>query len=306
LPFSGVVVPVVTPYRGRDLSVDVEAFRWLVSRLAEAGVQGVFVAGTTGEKELLSVGEIAGLVEAAVGEVDGRLRVFAGTPSARVSEALEAAKAAGEAGADHVMTTPPLYFNPGPAGVVEFYRKLALASGDATVYVYTIPSHVGYNVAPETVEALAGEGVAEGIKATVADSLYIVSLSLRVKSRFPEFTLLAGYLETLPLALAHGWDGVVDALANVAPGIALGMIEAWRDGDTRRLSALTRLAASLSEALRPHGLQAGLKALLAEMGAPVERLVRQPLTPAPAGAVAQAKKMLCREARDLLLPGLKC
>lgn len=300
-----LVVPVITPYAKDSLEVDVEGLEWLLQRLAEAGVDGFFVAGTTGEKELLSVGEIGKLVEVAVRVGRGRIKVFSGTPSARMSEAVEAARLAGTMGADHVMTTPPLYYNPGPRGVIEYYRKLALASEDATVYAYTIPSHVGYNIPVDVVEALAVEGAVEGVKATVSDSSYIVSLS-RVKERVEGFTLLSGVAEVLPLALAHGWDGAVDALANVAPGMTMGMLQAWREGDTRTLSRLARKAARVSQALRPYGLQGGLKALLAEMGAPVSRAVRPPLTTPPDTVVKAVKNMLCNSDREVLLPGLKC
>ncbi len=300
-----LVVPVVTPYLDGGSRVDLEGLEWLLQRLAEAGVDGFFIAGTTGEKELLTVDEIGGMVEVAVRVSGGSVRVFAGTPTSRVSEAVEAARRAGEAGADHVMTTPPLYFNPGPGGILEFYKKLALASGDATIYAYTIPSHVGYNIPLDVVERLASEGVAEGIKATVADSSYIVGLA-SVKDRVEGFKLLAGLLEVLPLALAHGWDGAVDALSNVAPGIARGILDSWSDGDTKTLTRLSRLAARLSTAARPYGLQSVLKGVLAEMGAPISRAVRQPLAEAPEQAVRSVKNLLCGEARDMLLPGLKC
>ncbi len=155
------------------------------------------------------------------------------------------------------------------------------------------------------VEALASEGVIEGVKATVSDSSYIVSLS-RVKERVEDFTLFSGIAEVLPLALAHGWDGAVDALANVAPGITLGMLHAWRDGDTKKLSKLARIAARASQALRPYGLQGGLKALLAEMGAPISRAVRPPLTTPPDTIVKAVKNLLCNGSKEVLLPGLKC
>ncbi len=303
---EGVVVPLVTPYKGSPERVDYEAVEWLVQRLAEAGVTGVFLGGTTGEKNLLTPGEVKGLVEAARRAVGPRLVVLAGTPTGRVSESLEAARLAGEAGADYVMTTPPLYYRPSEAGLLDYYRKLALASGDAGVFIYTIPSHVGYNVPVSVVERLAGEGAVDGIKATVSDLLYIEELALRVKAGNERFSLLVGAADLLPASLPLGADGTVDSLSNVAPGIALSIMEAWRGGDGERLSRLTLTAARLISMLRRHGPQGLLKAALARLGAPVEVHVRPPLEPPPREAVESFTRLLCRDAGGLILPGLKC
>ncbi len=201
---EGVVVPLVTPYRGSPENLDLEAVDWLVQRLAEAGVTGVFLGGTTGEKNLLEPREVASLVEAARRAVGPRLMVLAGTPTGSVSESLEAARLAGEAGADYVMTTPPLYYRPSDEGLVEYYRKLALASGDAGVFIYTIPSHVGYNVPVGVVEKLASEGTVDGMKATVSDLLYIEEVVLRVKAVNERFSLLVGAADLLPASLPLG------------------------------------------------------------------------------------------------------
>jgi len=304
---EGVIVPLVTPYRGSPERIDYGAVEWLLQRLAETGVTGVFLGGTTGEKNLLTPSEVAGLVEAARRAVGPKLVVMAGTPTGRVSESLEAARLAGEAGADYVMTTPPLYYRPSDAGLVEYYRKLALASGDAGVFIYTIPSHVGYNVPVEVVGKLASEGTADGIKATVSDLLYIEALALQVKAENERFSLLVGAADLLPASLPLGADGTVDSLSNVAPGVALGIIEAWREGDAERLTQLTTAAARLIGMLRRHRPQGLLKAALARLGAPVEPHVRPPLEPPPGEAVDAFVGQLCKEpVKSLLLPGLRC
>ena len=56
---------VATPFAA-DGSLDLEAFGAHVEWLREAGLDGVFVAGTTGEGVLLEQDEVAALVERAV------------------------------------------------------------------------------------------------------------------------------------------------------------------------------------------------------------------------------------------------
>ena len=45
---QGIVVPVVTPFTG-DRSIDQDGLARLIDSMASAGIDGIFVAGTTGE-----------------------------------------------------------------------------------------------------------------------------------------------------------------------------------------------------------------------------------------------------------------
>ena len=57
---------IATPF-GPDGALDLAAFGAHVAWLAESGLDGVFVAGTTGEGVLLEHEEVTALVERAVG-----------------------------------------------------------------------------------------------------------------------------------------------------------------------------------------------------------------------------------------------
>ena len=78
---------ISTPFAD-DGSVALDAFAEHVAWLAGAGLDGVFVAGTTGEGVLLEADEILALTERAVAAGDG-LRVIAqvGRPSTRATAA---------------------------------------------------------------------------------------------------------------------------------------------------------------------------------------------------------------------------
>ena len=79
---------IATPFAA-DGRPDLDAFGAHLDWLYEAGLDGVFVAGTTGEGVLLEQDEVAALVERAVA-ADGSLRVIAqvGRPSTRATIAL--------------------------------------------------------------------------------------------------------------------------------------------------------------------------------------------------------------------------
>ena len=85
-----MLAAIATPY-GPDGRVDLDAFGTHLDWLVEAGLDGVFVAGTTGEGVLLEHDEVAALVERAA----GRTRVIAqiGRPSTRAHDRAGAPRA---------------------------------------------------------------------------------------------------------------------------------------------------------------------------------------------------------------------
>nr|MEB3851687.1 dihydrodipicolinate synthase family protein [Desulfurococcales archaeon] len=151
----GLVAAMVTPYRG-DLTVDLDAAGELAGWLADGGVDGVLVAGTTGELGLLRPSEVAALAGRVSEVVGGRAAVIAGVRGENPWQAAEAARAAVDSGADAVLVPPPCYHRTGPEGLLQFYSRLADAV-DAPVIVYNIPSRTRVEVPPEVVGRLAGE-----------------------------------------------------------------------------------------------------------------------------------------------------
>ena len=71
--FKGVITALITPFR--DGKVDEAAFRLLLERQIEGGVDGVVPVGTTGESATVSADEHKRIVELCVEIAAGRVRV---------------------------------------------------------------------------------------------------------------------------------------------------------------------------------------------------------------------------------------
>jgi len=303
--FSGVVVAVVTPYRG-DGSIDLEAFTWLLEGLASAGVDGVWVAGTTGEWPSLSYDERIRLFKASVEVVGGRVTVFGGVSSLKMDDSLRLAKEASDIGVDYVFSTPPLYYRPDQQALARYYLKLA-DSSDRPVFIYTIPSHVGYNIPLSLVEELAVEssGIA-GIKATVSDYTYIGELVVKVKGVRSDFAVLSGSEELMLHTLSIGGDGSVSAMANMLPGLPVALRNAWSSKDLDEASRVNRLivgARSLIEGINIP-LPLAIKSLINKLGGRIKPISRPPLD--GVADVAREAIEVCRRFRDYLHPGIPC
>src|ERR1700754_5003894 len=105
--FEGIIPAVTTPFTAAD-QVDVPALKENIEQLIEAGVHGFVATGTMGEAGSLPRHERAlggrPVVEAAA----GRVPVTVGVSSGSAKQSLEYANDGQAAGAQYVMSLPPL------------------------------------------------------------------------------------------------------------------------------------------------------------------------------------------------------
>ena len=117
---------ITTPF-GPDGGLDLDAFEAHVRWLDEEGLDGLFVAGTTGEGVLLEDEEVEALAARAVSAA-GSLRVIVqvGRPSTRATVAL--ARRALDAGADGVAAYVPWFYPVTPVQVRAHFLALLEAA----------------------------------------------------------------------------------------------------------------------------------------------------------------------------------
>ncbi len=303
--FKGVVVAMVTPYKGGE--VDYDALKWLAQALVSKGVDGLFVAGTTGEWPLLSIEERTRMYEAVAEAVGGKAFILGSVMGLSPRETLENASRLRDSSVSGVVVTPPLYYRPSSEWLARHIVDVA-EKAEKPVVFYTIPSNIGYNVAVEAIARAAQEhSLVAGVKATVEDMHYLYQLVIEVKTVRPDFAVLAGYGEYMLPGLIAGGDGAVDALANIVPGLLKSIYASWAEGRVaeavRLHRALIRLSASTRN-LAP--LPSALKTILASLGAPLHPSSRPPLGPVDPVKTATLRTILCTAYRDYLPVADKC
>jgi len=97
---QGILPALVTPFSKDGKQLNKEALRNLVRRCIELGVSGVVPCGTTGEFVNLTVNEKKKVIDIVVDEVNGKVKVIAGTGASGTQQALEMTRYAKDAGAD--------------------------------------------------------------------------------------------------------------------------------------------------------------------------------------------------------------
>ena len=291
---SGLITALATPFDEAG-ALDLDAWRRLLEWQLAAGVDGVVVAGSTGEASMLDEGEYDALLRAAVAAVAGRVPVLAGTGLSGTARTITLTRRAAAAGADAALVVTPPYVRPTQEGLLAHYRAVA-EQGGLPVVLYNVPVRTGVDLLPETVAALAAHERIVGIKEANAATGRIAAL---LPLRGPGFSVLGGDDATAARALLAGADGLVSVGSNAAPAAYRRLCELARRSEATATADWDARLAPLHAfcGVEPNPVPA--KALLQRLG--YGRGVRLPLLPLSSRHHPEAERMvaLARELENL-------
>src|SRR5690606_11622545 len=125
--FSGVVVPLVTPFtEARD--IDEEAVHRLVDHVIAGGVDGILALGSTGEFVSLDTAKRRRLLRAIAQANRGRVTLYVGVGDTSIDSTLAIVDSAVEEGADAIAVVPPYYYPLSEEQIIGYFRRVARAS----------------------------------------------------------------------------------------------------------------------------------------------------------------------------------
>jgi 4-hydroxy-2-oxoglutarate aldolase len=283
---AGVLAPITTPFDAGTGDVALDRMRSNVRALIAAGLDGIVVAGSTGEAPLLEAEEQRLLIVTVRDVIpDGRWLVAGtGAESTRATIALTRA-AAGE-GADAVLVRPPGYFGAAhsPASLVDHYRAVADAS-PVPVLIYNIPKYTHLPLDPGLLRQLTTHERILGAKDSSGDARNLAAY----REAAPRWVMLAGSASLLYQALELGCDGGIVAVACYAAERCAALVAAYRAGERTRAGAIQEVLIPLDREivgkLGPAGVKAAMDAV-GLYGGPV-RAPLAPLSPGDRERVAQ-------------------
>jgi 4-hydroxy-tetrahydrodipicolinate synthase len=213
-PFEGVGAALVTLF-DVDGRLDAPATAQHAARLAEDGIRGIVVAGSTGEAASLDPDERIELLKAVRNAVGTRVPVVAGTGAPSARQAVTLSREAADAGADALLVlSPPGTDDPRP------YYDQVVGAVDVPVLAYHFPQVSAPGI---PVDVLCELPVA-GLKDSTGDPT-----RLAIEADELHVGLYCGSAALLLQANAVGCSGAILALANLDPD---GCITAW-EGDGR-------------------------------------------------------------------------
>ena len=241
-PFSGVLVPVLTPFNRAgdpDAGRFVAFCRWLLDQ----GADGLAIFGTTSEANSMSAGERMELLDRLVAAGIPPARLMPGTGACSITESAALARHAIGHGCGGVLMLPPFYYKGmDDDGLFAFFAGVIERVGSAALKVYL------YHIPPQTILGLSLDLVGRLIRAypdTVVglkDSSGDWNNTAALLDRYPGFSVFPGSEVFLLDGLRKGGVGCITATGNVnVPGIRK-VYENWRTPQADALQAEITLA----------------------------------------------------------------
>lgn len=249
--FRGVIPPVVTPLTA-DRELDRASLVRSVDRMINAGVDGLFFLGSSGEVVFSTDERRRQIVSAGVEAVAGRVPVLVGCIDTETNRVIEHAEEARALGADAIVATAPFYALGGIAEIERHFRLIHEAV-DLPLFAYDIPVCVHVKLPGDLLVRLGKDGVLTGVKDSSNDDVSFRFLVDDNNRAGHPLTLLTGQEVVVDGAYMAGADGSVPGLGNVEPSGYVRMWKAYESGDWETvrkeqdaLSALMRIVTAAS------------------------------------------------------------
>ncbi len=269
--FRGAATALITPLN--EKGVDYEAFGRLIDWQIESGIDGLVIAGTTGEASTLTDEEHRQVLRFAVERIAGRVPAIAGTGSNDTAYAIDMTKYACEIGYDAVLVVTPYYNKATQKGLIRMFTEIADAA-TKPVILYNVPSRTGVNIAPATYAVLADHPNICGIKEASGNISATVETASLVGDKLD---LYSGNDDQIVPLLSLGGSGVISVLSNLMPKETSEMCHKFFSGDIAGSAQMQFQYLALVNALFSEVNPIPVKAAMSAMGY-CENYVRLPLT----------------------------
>ena len=258
---EGIYPATVTPL-GDDGRLDAPAMRKVVRHQLDAGVDGMYICGGTGEGLLLSREERQEALETVVDEVDGEAAVVAHVGAFQTDETIALARHASKAGADAIAALPPAYFyRPDDEALTRYYAAISEAS-DVRVLIYNIPQRTGITMTEALFDRLLAMGNVVGMKDSSGD----IAAMGHFMRRDPAPVIFEGEDTVLLAALLAGACGGIGATYNIMPHLYVRLWKAFQAKDMDGAAAAQLRVNEITRALTVVDLFGGIKQTMRWMG----------------------------------------
>ena len=274
---KGCGTAIATPFK--DGRVDYEAYRVLVKRQVEAGVDFLVPLGSTAETPCLSNEEKCELLRIAR-ELCPDIPLVAGVGTNSLMQTIENIRLLEPFGADAWLVVVPYYNKPTQDGIYEYFKAVA-ASTSKGIVAYNVPGRTGTNMTAATALRVAEIQNVIAVKEASGNLSQIVDIIRNAPEGFSVFS--GNDDQTWPL-MACGAAGVISVASNVDPVKMVALVRAAERGDMAEAMKLNMRLVPLFKNCFVESNPIPVKAALAQMGFCTTEM-RMPLTPATPATV---------------------
>lgn len=222
---EGIHTAIITPFVEKGFGIQERTWRALIERQIEAKINGIVVAGSTGEGQTLYSEEWETALQIAC-EYRDKIQIMASVGSSATWQSIDRLKRAQDLGAHSCLVSTPPYNKPTQEGLFQHFESLHQASPNMPLVIYNIPGRTAVNLQASTLQRLWKIPSVSAIKESSGDwSQFLEMMEACPKDK----SILSG---DDPSALAfwtHGSTGLVSVMSNVFPRIAKKLWDLFQD-----------------------------------------------------------------------------
>lgn len=282
----GILPALCTPFDDSGQEVAIERVAPLVGALIDAGSQGFFVCGGTGEGGAMTVPERKIMAATTATANAGAVPIILQVGATSTDNAVELAHHATGLQIDAVASVAPIDAPNDLQAAVAHYSAIGSAT-DLPFYVYWLAGTADQSVTAEQyLEAMQAVPNFAGIKFT--DTNFYLFQRL-VDLSEGKLNLITGPDEMCVAGMVMGSDAAIGSTYNIMPKLYVEMRQSFEAGDIRRAMDCQLKAGRIIAVLMEMGVLASVKAILGWRGLPVgpPRAPNQPLTAAAESQLRQ-------------------
>jgi N-acetylneuraminate lyase len=262
---KGLIAATFTPMDARG-EVDLSQVPTIGQYVMNNGVNGIFVAGSTGEGESLSSEERRAIAKAYVDTCIDSIPVIIQVGHNSIREAQGQAAHAQDIGATAIAAASPSYFRPKTAAdLFTYLSELASAAPNLPLYYYHIPGLNQVNLDMVELLRLASNSLPSfaGLKYSAVDPCEMRSCIDFDEGRYE---IMFGSDEMLLYGLYSGALAAVGSTYNFMAPLYQGILKAFDDGDVHTAAELQSHAVRIIEVILRYPLIPALKATMGFRG----------------------------------------
>ena len=206
-----------------DLALDIDKTIQHSERIMDEGCNGVVFFGSTGQSQLISLGEKINLINQ-LSSNKNKDRFIIGTGLNSLGDTISLMKISKTSGFNNFLIMPPAYYKYGDEEVFNFYSTIIKSIPESKIILYNFEKLSGYKFSENIVYKLV-ENFPEQITG-VKDSSY----NLYEKLKIDNFSLMPGSESKLLKGLELGCSGIITATCNATSSLSRKVYDDFRNG----------------------------------------------------------------------------
>lgn len=229
------VIPAFYACYDKEGNISVEGVKALTRYFIEAGVQGVYVGGSSGECIYQGKEERKLVLETIMKEAQGRLTVIAHVACNNTADSMELAAHAESLGVDAIAAIPPIYFRLPEHAIAKYWNDISSAAPNTDFVIYNIPQLAGVALTPSLYKEMLKNPRVIGVKNS---SMPIQDIQTFKAIGGKDTIVFNGPDEQFIGGFMIGAEGGIGGTYGAMPKLFLKTLECFKKGDYETARAI--------------------------------------------------------------------